>query len=212
MSLQNAHTWVNFFNFNTPQFETPIYGEEDSSYTNFVVPGVVIGFLPFLSCVSCALSYIIEKKDGMLARTKVAGVTAFEVMLSHSIPQFGIIITQTIIAFLIMYACDIPFHIGSPLLACLLTVIASITGMAMGKGKGLERIGIWHVKSFFLNKFFVTGFTGAVVFDEEKNAMLFAMAVIFPSFLLSGLLWPLDGRHKNEIQESKGIIINHCLV
>lgn len=38
----------------------------------------------------------------------------------------------------------------------------------------------------------------STLFDEEKNAMMMAMALIFPNFLLAGLIWPVDSRSQRE--------------
>ena len=41
-----------------------------------------------------ALSFIIERKEGLLERSWVAGVTAFEVMLAHVVGQFIVMLVQ----------------------------------------------------------------------------------------------------------------------
>jgi hypothetical protein len=41
-----------------------------------------------------ALSFIIERKEGLLERSWVAGVTAFEVMLAHVVAQFIVMLVQ----------------------------------------------------------------------------------------------------------------------
>lgn len=115
------------------QFETPIYGSEDSEFTDFVAPGVALGFLFFMSALTCGLAYIIEKKDGMIHRSLIAGVTTMEIMISHFIPQFVVVLIQAILAFIIMFAVfEIP-QIGSPVLAFFLVILSSVCGMAMGK-------------------------------------------------------------------------------
>lgn len=34
----------------------------------------------------------------------------------------------------------------------------------------------------------------STLFDEEKSAMMMAMALIFPNFLLAGLIWPIESK------------------
>ena len=115
------------------QYEIPFYGRDDAPATEFIAPGVALGFLFFMCVLTCGLAYIIEKKDGMLSRTLVAGVTTIEIMLSHFITQFGVVLVQAIIAFVIMFVVfDIP-RIGSPVLAFALTILGSIAGMSLGK-------------------------------------------------------------------------------
>ncbi|XP_037048976.1 ABC transporter G family member 20-like [Bradysia coprophila] len=148
-------------------FEDPIYGSEDSEFTYFVAPGVTTGFLFFMSALTCGLAYIIEKKDGMLHRSLIAGVTTMEIMVSHFIPQFAVVIGQAVLAFVIMFVVfEIP-QTGSPVLAFFLVLLSSVCGMAMG-------------------------FMASTLFDEEKSAMLMAIALIFPNFLLAGLIWPIE--------------------
>lgn len=91
-----------------------------------------MGFLFFMSALTCGLAYIIEKKDGMLHRSLIAGVTTMEIMISHFIPQFVVVTVQAILAFIIMFAVfEIP-QIGSPILAFFLVMLSSICGMTMG--------------------------------------------------------------------------------
>jgi len=115
------------------QFQEPYYGKYDDPATNFIAPGVAVGFLFFMGALTCGLAYIIEKKDGMLNRTIVAGVNTLEIMISHLITQFGVGLVQTILAFIIMFVVfDIPRE-GSPVLAFVLTILCSIAGMSLGK-------------------------------------------------------------------------------
>lgn len=85
-----------------------------------------------MSALTCGLAYIIEKKDGMLHRSLIAGVTTMEIMVSHFIPQFVVVIGQAILAFVIMFVVfEIP-QTGSPVLAFFLVLLSSVCGMAMG--------------------------------------------------------------------------------
>lgn len=43
-------------------------------------------------------------------------------------------------------------------------------------------------------EFLEIGFMASTLFDEEKSAMMMAMALIFPNFLLAGLIWPIDSK------------------
>lgn len=85
-----------------------------------------------MSALTCGLAYIIEKKDGMLHRSLIAGVTTSEIMISHFIPQFAVVIVQAILAFIILFAVFETPKIGSPVLAYFLVLLSSISGMSMG--------------------------------------------------------------------------------
>ena len=41
-----------------------------------------------------ALSFILERKEGLLERSWVAGVTATEVMFAHVVAQFAVMVVQ----------------------------------------------------------------------------------------------------------------------
>ena len=75
-------------------FEKPIYGEEDPTFTEFMAPGVILSITFFMAVGLTALSFILERKEGLLDRSWIAGVTATEVMLAHVISQFAVMIVQ----------------------------------------------------------------------------------------------------------------------
>lgn len=128
-------------------------------------PGVALGFIFFMCALQCGLTYIVEKKDGMLNRTMVAGVSTTEIMLSHFIIQLFIMsLIQIIIAYLIVHILfKVPLE-GSLILSFFLIVLNSIAGMSLG-------------------------FLLATFCADEKYAMLLAMGMVFPNFLLAGLIW-----------------------
>lgn len=42
----------------------------------------------------------------------------------------------------------------------------------------------------------------STLFDEEKSAMMMAMALIFPNFLLAGLIWPIESMYNNMLMNT----------
>ena len=121
----------------------------------------------FLATLTCGLAAIIEKKDGMFNRSLVSGVTILQIMISHLITQFCVITVQTTIVFCVMFTLfDIPC-IGSPILAFMLVILLTISGMSIG-------------------------LLLSVLFNEEKNAMLTAIAAFLPNYMLAGLIWPFE--------------------
>ena len=83
-------------------FEEPVYGSNQPTFTEFMAPGVILSITYFMAVGLTALSFILERKEGLLDRSWVAGVTATEVMLAHVIAQFIVLIMQVskIITFL----------------------------------------------------------------------------------------------------------------
>jgi len=76
---------------------------------------------------------ITEKKSGAVARTKVAGVTDLEIMISHFLTQFVLLICQSLISYGIMISV---FHIkvhGSIFLAFGMGLLIGISGISCGE-------------------------------------------------------------------------------
>ena len=75
-------------------FEEPVYGSNEPTFTEFMAPGVILSITYFMAVGLTALSFIIERKEGLLERSWVAGVTATEVMLAHVVAQFAVMLVQ----------------------------------------------------------------------------------------------------------------------
>ena len=135
----------------------------------FMGLGVGLGVIFFMCALQCGLTYIVEKKDGMLNRTLVAGVSRIDIILSHFIVQLSTVaLVQIVVTGVIMYIVfEIPFR-GSPSLLFSLLVINCMAGMSLG-------------------------FMLATFCSDEKYAMLLAIGMVFPNFLIAGLIWPIEG-------------------
>jgi ABC-type multidrug transport system permease subunit len=75
-------------------FEDPVYGTNRASFTEFMAPGVILSITYFMAVGLTALSFIIERKEGLLDRSWIAGVTATEVMFAHVVAQFAVLVVQ----------------------------------------------------------------------------------------------------------------------
>ena len=75
-------------------FEEPVYGSNQPTFTEFMAPGVILSITYFMAVGLTSLSFIIERKEGLLDRSWVAGVTATEVMLAHVVAQFVVMVVQ----------------------------------------------------------------------------------------------------------------------
>ena len=84
-------------------FNTPIYGSSNPSFTEFMAPGIIIIIIFFLSVAATGEAFIAEKQDGLLDRSWVAGVLPSEVMLSHILTQFGVLLIQTAITLIFIF-------------------------------------------------------------------------------------------------------------
>ena len=83
----------------------------EPTFTEFMAPGVILSITYFMavctvhySTVQCStvcvqvgltsISFIIERKEGLLDRSWIAGVTSLEVMLAHVVAQFVVMVVQ----------------------------------------------------------------------------------------------------------------------
>ena len=116
--------------YNPASLSTPIditeivYGSMDfSSITELITPGIVILIAFFSTAAVTGLSLILERKDGLLERSLVAGVQPIECLLSHVMTQTMVLIVQQLLLFLtIFYLFEVPSRgpIGWVFLLCFL--------------------------------------------------------------------------------------------
>ncbi|QQP36934.1 ATP-binding cassette sub-family G member 20, partial [Caligus rogercresseyi] len=152
-------------------FHEPIYGSLEPTFTEFMAPGVILSITYFMAVGLTAQSFILERKEGLLERSWVAGVTATEVMLAHVIAQFAVMVVQVGFVLLFMiYVFSIPSQ-GPLFLIILLTILQGICGMSFGL-----------VISSLCN--------------TEQDAIQVALGSFYPILLLSGIIWPLEGMPK----------------
>lgn len=88
--------------------EKPIYGDRIQRFLNFAAPGMMISIIFFSAIGLTALILVVEKKEGLLERSWVAGATTVEVMLAHIIVKFFIQFIQIIL--MIIFA-DVIFSV-----------------------------------------------------------------------------------------------------
>ncbi|CAF3754855.1 unnamed protein product [Rotaria socialis] len=148
--------------------ESPIYGSKAQRFLNFAAPGMMISIIFFLAIGLTALIFVVEKKEGLLERSWIAGVTTVEVMLAHVIVKFFIQFIQIIL--MVVFA-DVIFQVtieGPVLLAMALIFIQGICGMSYG---------------LFIS----------AMCEQEVEVMEVALGSVFPILLTSGVIWPLEG-------------------
>ncbi|CAF4912728.1 unnamed protein product [Rotaria sp. Silwood1] len=112
--------------------ETPLYGSLVPRFLNFAAPGMMISIIFFLAIGLTALIFVVEKKEGLLERSWIAGVTTIEVMFAHIIVKFFI---QAIQIVLVLVFIDFIFKVeikGSVFLAAALIFLTGLCGMSYG--------------------------------------------------------------------------------
>ncbi|CAG2122306.1 unnamed protein product, partial [Medioppia subpectinata] len=76
--------------------EKVIYGNLHPSMTEFMAPGVIILIAYYATTALTALSLVLERKDGLLERSLVAGVNSIEFLASHIMTQTLVLTIQEI--------------------------------------------------------------------------------------------------------------------
>jgi ABC-type multidrug transport system permease subunit len=73
-----------------------------------MVPGVMVSIIFSLSIGVTGLMFVTEKKDGLLDRSWVAGMTTVEVMIGHVLAKLFVLIFQIFVLLMMAsYAFDV---------------------------------------------------------------------------------------------------------
>ncbi|KAL3887370.1 hypothetical protein ACJMK2_027312 [Sinanodonta woodiana] len=149
------------------KLESPVYGSNTPSFTNFMAPGVIISITFFLATGLTTLSFVLEKKEGLLDRSLAAGMTSVEIMLAHVMTQLVVMAVQ--VAILLVCALLI-FHVpyeGPLIWVIVLVLLQGFCGMALGM-------------------------IFSSICDNENSAIQCALGSVYPMLLLSGIIWPVE--------------------
>lgn len=111
---------------------------------------------------------IVERTEGMLDRSWVAGVSSVEVLMSHVVTQFVVMVGQTILVLLFMLVVYDVNCEGELFWVICITILQGLCGMCFG-------------------------FLISAVCELERNAIQLALGSFYPTLLLSGVIWPLEG-------------------
>ncbi|XP_029376579.1 ABC transporter G family member 23 isoform X2 [Echeneis naucrates] len=149
------------------KFEEPIYGSMNTDFTTFVTPGAVLSITFYLAVGLTALSFVLERKEGLLDRCWVAGVSSMETMLAHLLSQLFVISVQIILLLLfILLVFKIPNE-GSLVLVITLIVLQGVTGISFG-------------------------LVISSAIDDEQSANQAALGIFYPNLIISGIIWPVE--------------------
>nr|WAB24462.1 ATP-binding cassette sub-family H member 1 [Henosepilachna vigintioctopunctata] len=149
-------------------FQEPIYGSSTPSFTDFVAPGVILTIVFFLAVALTSSALIIERTEGLLDRSWVAGVAPWEILFSHVVTQFVVMCGQTalVLSFMILvFGVQCKGAIGY---VVILTILQGLCGMCFG-------------------------FVISAICELERNAIQLALGSFYPTLLLSGVIWPIEG-------------------
>ncbi|XP_038064828.1 ABC transporter G family member 20-like [Patiria miniata] len=148
-------------------FEDPIYGSKMTKFVDFAAPGIILTIIFFLAMGVTALSLVTERKEGLLDRSWVAGVSSTEVMLSHVLVTGLLTIMQIVLVLVFVLAVFKIPNEGSLLLITLLCILQGFCGQAFG-------------------------LFASSVCSTEITVMQFTQGFFYPIILMSGIIWPIQ--------------------
>ncbi|MDR2967705.1 MAG: ABC transporter permease [Methanobacteriaceae archaeon] len=146
--------------------DEPIYGK-DAKFIDFFVPGVMAFAAFLLTTLLTLLTFVSEKTSGTLERLLSTPISESEIVTGYAI-AFGII--GTIQAGFLLTIAILIFDImviGNVLLAFLVVALLAIVSQALG---------------ILLSS----------LAKKESQAIQFIPFIILPTFLLSGIFWPIQ--------------------
>lgn len=147
--------------------EKVIYGTVNPSMTEFMAPGVIILIAYYATTALTALSLVLERKDGLLERSLVAGVNSFEFLISHIMTQTIVLTIQEVFMLATtFYIFKVPSR-GPMIWVFSLTFFQGVAGVMFGL------------------------FISSLCADEVSAAML-GMGSFFPTIMLGGIFWPIQ--------------------
>ncbi|KAI9558715.1 ABC protein [Daphnia sinensis] len=149
-------------------FLDPVYGKKDTPFTEFMAPGLIISIIYFMAVSLTSGVFVAERKQGLLDRSLVAGVTMTEILVGHLFNMFTVIMGQIAFVFVCMLVIfKIPCE-GNVALAVFITCLQGFVGMCFG--------------------LLIT-----TACDDEATALNFSQASFIPLLVMGGICWPIEG-------------------
>ncbi|XP_072165912.1 ABC transporter G family member 23-like [Diadema setosum] len=146
---------------------TAVYGDIERTFTDFMAAGVIISVIFFLAVGLTSVTFVVERKEGLMDRTWVAGVGTGEVTIAHVSMQFLVIAVQiTVVLLFTMFIFKIPNE-GNVFLIVLMCILQGLCGMSFG-------------------------LLISSICDTEAGAVQAALGSFYPIMLLSGIIWPVQ--------------------
>ncbi len=147
--------------------DPPVYGVRKPSLTSFIAPGALIVVAYFATTVVTCHLLIKERSDGLVERSLVAGVTAFEFVLSHIILQVIMLTIQVGLKLMIAFVIFTIPNSGSIITAIALILMQGICGLMFG-------------------------LMISAACPNEIYATTLGIGAFFPSVIIGGIFWPIE--------------------
>jgi len=146
--------------------ESPVYGE-NAEFIDFFVPGIMAFAVFMLTTILTLLAFVGERTRGTLERLKASPMRESEIVAGYAL-AFGII--GMIQASLLLIVGTLGFDItivGNAFLAYLIVALLAMVSVSLG-------------------------ILLSAAAKREAQAVQFLPLIILPTFLLSGIFWPLE--------------------
>lgn len=149
------------------RMEEPVYGLKNTIYRDFMAPGTILS-VAFLSAVPLtAMVLVVERKNGLIERSMVAGVSYLRILVALLVPQTLILFVSSLSLMIFVFPVfGIPYH-GHFAFIHLLTFLQSISGMSFGV-------------------------LVSTLAKDENSATMLALSFFYPNLLISGTVWPVE--------------------
>ncbi|XP_063225660.1 ABC transporter G family member 20-like isoform X2 [Bacillus rossius redtenbacheri] len=152
------------------RFEEPVFGSRRPTFLNFTAPALLLFVMFFFGLALSVWTIIHERKEGLLDRIIVAGVTSFEIMLSYFLSQLAMMCGQVLLLMVFSFFIYQIECVGNLALVLVLTLLQGISGM------------------FF-------GFLISIMCDNESTATHIGSGCLYPMIFMCGIVWPAEGMH-----------------
>lgn len=146
--------------------DSPIYGE-NAEFIDFYLPGIMSFAILFLTTLLTLLSFVGERTSGTLNRLLVSPIKRSEIVAGYAL-AFGVIgMVQAAILLIVGVLAFNIVIVGSPFVAFLVAALLAIVSVSLG---------------ILLSS----------AAKREVQAVQLLPFIIWPTFLLSGIFWPVE--------------------
>ncbi|CAG0896399.1 unnamed protein product, partial [Cyprideis torosa] len=149
------------------QVGKPYFGHNEISFAEYVAPGTLVVIFYFMAVGLTALGFVLEKRQGLIERAYVAGVTGMEILLAYLVTHLYVLILQvamTLVFLLVVF--EIPNQ-GSLFLLIVISLIQGLSGMTFG-------------------------LVISALCDDETTTITVVLGTFLPCMMLCGMLWPTE--------------------
>jgi len=146
--------------------EDPVYGGK-AEFIDFFVPGIMAFSIFLLTMLLTLLAFVGERTSGTLERLRASPMRASEIVFGYAM-AFGIIgMFQASLLLIVATAVFKITIVGNPFLAYLIVALLAMVSVSLG---------------ILLSS----------AAKREAQAVQFLPLIVMPTFLLSGIFWPVE--------------------